>query len=122
MQDQLKELQSNLMFADAGDPSPRRSGASIQTEILLFRRQHLVLRMRAEANHQRAHFHIEYKKEHQASYAVDTLEMLAGNMPAKYEREILPWAKRNKKKLFRVWAELNAGNDPEIKWEVKSSG
>jgi hypothetical protein len=38
-----------------------------------------------EQNHQRPHFHIEYKQEYSASYSVDTMERLAGEMPNRYE-------------------------------------
>jgi len=67
--------------------------------------------MRAERNHGRPHFHIEYKREYSASYAVDTLERLAGNMPRKYEKPVLQWASQRQQWLVDTWENLNAGED-----------
>jgi len=52
-----------------------------------------------------------YKTEHAASYAIDTLELLAGDMPQKYEKPILQWASRNQKSLLLTWNDLKAGKD-----------
>jgi hypothetical protein len=69
--------------------------------------------MRAENNHARPHFHIEYKKEYKASYVIDTLECLAGNMPKRYEKPILEWASTRREKLLEIWEGLNAGKSSE---------
>ena len=67
--------------------------------------------MRPEPNHKRAHFHIRYKTMYSASYAVDNLERLSGNMPSMYEKPILEWAKDKRTSLLATWRDLNAGKD-----------
>ncbi len=102
----ITDLQQRLAFVDLYD----QSGADY-LKALLLRLEHTKVRMRAEQNHSRPHFHIEYKKEHSASYAVDTLEKLAGNMPRKYERPILDWAATRQQWLNDIWESLCAGED-----------
>ncbi len=77
----------------------------------VIRMGHTVIRMRGDDNHQRPHFHIEYKQEYSASYAIDTLERLAGQMPSKYEEKLLGWASHNQNLLLRIWDSLKTGND-----------
>ena len=60
-----------------------------------------------EQNHRRPHFHIKYKGEYSASYSVDTLERLAGEMPKRYEGPILEWASANREFLTANWEQLN---------------
>ena len=67
--------------------------------------------MHAEHNHQRAHFHIEYKQQFSASYAVDTLERLAGDMPNKYEEPVLELVSKYRGSLNATWERLSAGDD-----------
>jgi hypothetical protein len=67
--------------------------------------------MRGDNNHQRPHFHIEYKREYSASYAIDTLERLAGQMHPKYEEKLLVWAGHNQNLLLEIWDSLKKGND-----------
>jgi hypothetical protein len=75
--------------------------------VLLMRKGAVELRMYKESTHQRPHFHIEYKTEYEASYALDTFEMLAGNMPRRYQDLILPWAIANQSLLLARWENLN---------------
>jgi hypothetical protein len=67
--------------------------------------------IKPDKNHFRPHFHIHYKSEHAASYAIDTLELLAGKMPKKYEKPILDWASRKQTYLKLVWDNLKSGMD-----------
>lgn len=100
------ELQSQLAIVDLYDEP-----AADYIKILLLRRLHTKVRMRREQNHQRPHFHIEYKQQYSASYAVDTLERIAGDMPKKYEDSILEWAANHRLSLAATWESLNAGRD-----------
>ncbi len=98
----VAELQLQLAFVDIpteGSPSAIKA--------LLHQRGHIKVRMWREQNHQRAHFHIEYKREYSASYSVDTLERLAGEMPRRYENPILEWASANQLLLNANWEHLN---------------
>lgn len=100
----LDELQLWLAIQDP----PSNQGAFV-TKAVLYRLQHTALKMRKESNHGRPHFHIEYKNEHSASYAIDTLEKLAGYVPPKYEMPLLKWATSHQASLLLTWNQLQAG-------------
>ena len=103
---ELEELQLLLGFVDG--VSQGHAGA---TKATLHRIGFIKLRMRPEDNHALAHFHIEYKQEHSASYETESLKRLAGRMPKKYERPMIAWARQNRKSLLETWRRLNAGED-----------
>jgi hypothetical protein len=63
--------------------------------------------MYQEKAHQRPHFHIEYKRQFEASYGLDTCERIIGHMPKKYEAEIVPLAAAMKDQLIEEWHTLN---------------
>ena len=75
------------------------------------------LRIYRERNHRLPHFHIEFKKQFAASYEIATGERLAGNLPAKYEKEMLKWAQANNCLLLREWNALNAGATLQVTLE-----
>ena len=102
----VAELQQQLAFVDL---YTERSAEEIKA--LLLRLGNTKVRMWPEHNHQRPHFHIEYKQQYSASYAVDTLERMAGDMPKKYEAPILEWAAKYRLSLTATWERLNAGDD-----------
>lgn len=99
----VTELQRELAFVDLEDRESLKA--------LILQLGFTKVRMRPEHNHQRAHFHIEYKRQYSASYAVDTLDRLAGDMPKKYERPVLEWAAKYRGSLNATWERLNAGDD-----------
>jgi hypothetical protein len=103
----LADLQQRLALVDLY--SRARTGETI--ELLVLRRGDIKVRIRQEPNHGRPHFHIEYKQEFSASYAVDTLERLAGHMPSRYERPILEWAASRRPGLEATWHQLQRGGD-----------
>ena len=105
-QKDVDELQLELSLVDP----PLNDGIFIQ-KATLFRLEHITVRMRKESNHSRPHFHIQYKNQYSASYAVDNLERLAGNIPSKYEKPVLKWATRYQKSLRVTWEKLQAGED-----------
>ncbi len=100
-----KSIDELQLLLSLQEPQPSASNIKAQ----LYRLERTVVRMRRESNHQRPHFHIEYKKEYNASYAIDTLEKLAGEMPSKYERPILNWASMNLQLLKSAWEQLQSG-------------
>ena len=102
----VDELQLLLSLVE-----PQANNGESFTKAMLFRLFDITVRMRKENNHQRPHFHIEYKNQYGASYAVDTLERLAGNIPSKYEKPILEWAAQNRKSLKLTWDKLQAGEN-----------
>ena len=100
----VADLQQQLAFVDLFD-----EGRASAIKALLYRLGHIKVRMWPERNHHRPHFHIEYKREYSASYSVDSLERLAGEMPRRYEKPILIWASANRKLLTSNWQQLNDG-------------
>jgi hypothetical protein len=106
LEHELDELQDLLAFTDSIEANGGQA-----TKATLYDRGPIKLRMRPERNHARPHFHIEYKREHTASYAADTLERLAGSIPRKYEEPVLAWAKENQAALLETWRRMNAGED-----------
>jgi hypothetical protein len=102
----VAELQQQLAFVDL-----YTEDSSSAIKALLHRLGHIKVRMWPEHNHQRAHFHIEYKREYSASYSVDTLERLAGEMPRRYEDPVLEWASGHQQFLNAAWERLNNGDD-----------
>jgi hypothetical protein len=102
----VNELQQLLALADL-----YTEGSASEIKALLLRLGHTKVRMRPEHNHSRPHFHIEYKQQYSASYAVDTLERMAGDMPKKYEAPVLEWARKYQQSLAATWERLNSGED-----------
>jgi hypothetical protein len=99
------QLQKQLASAE---PAPPRTGPDPDKLAGLVARKGCVeLRMYKEDRHARPHFHIKYKREHAASYALDTFERLAGYMPRKYEEVILRVARGMGAQLMECWRSLN---------------
>lgn len=51
----------------------------------------------------RAHFHAEYG-EHEASFDVETLELIAGRLPARARKLVVEWAEQHREELRSNWA------------------
>lgn len=102
----VDELQLLLSLVETEDGN----GDSF-TKAVVFRLQDITVRMWKENNHQRPHFHIKYRNQYSASYAIDTLEQLAGEVPSKYEKTILEWAAQNQESLRLTWNKLQVGED-----------
>lgn len=102
----VHELQQLLALVDL-----YTEGGPSNIKALLLRLRHTKVKMWPERNHSRPHFHIEYKQQYSASYAVDTLERMAGDMPKKYEAPVLEWAAKYQQSLAATWERLNAGED-----------
>lgn len=94
----VSDLQRRLALLDLLEEGDDRA-----IKLLLLRLKAITVRMKPDKNHPRPHFHIEYKREFSASYAVDSLERLAGTMPRKYEELVLEWASEHKRDLFLTW-------------------
>jgi hypothetical protein len=101
----IDELQLLLAAAD------KVPGEALVTKRIFNKLGDITLRIRPDRNHARPHFHIWYKTEYQASYAMDTFKRLAGEMPRRYEDPMLNWASRKQKSLFLTWDALKAGKD-----------
>jgi hypothetical protein len=92
-------------------------------ELLIARLEHVKVQMYCERGpHKRPHFHIEYKRQYRASYAIDTLEPIVGYMPKQYERPVIEWARSFQPQLAACWERLIRGNVPlSIELEPKRS-
>jgi hypothetical protein len=108
----VADLQQRL--ADVDLASQKSVSGKNNLELLLKRKGHVVLRMRKEERHNLPHFHIEYKKEFAASYALDDFRRLAGDMPPKFEDEILRFAQANQSQLIEQWRSLQNGTATKI--------
>ena len=72
------------------------------------------IRMDGNKNHKRAHVHVEYDNNfHRASYAIDTGERLAGDLPNKYDRVVRTWICDKRPKLLEVWTLTQSGEDAD---------
>ena len=70
----------------------------------------IVIRMFHEAGapHHRPHFHATYQ-EHEASFAIDGLELIAGSLPRRQRRLVEAWAELHHRELVLDWARMQAG-------------
>lgn len=109
-QKDIEELHERLSRIDLLD-SLSRQGNEENIKLTVHKINYAKLKIQPEKNHWRPHFHIEYKQEHSASYAIDSLEKLAGNMPKKYEKPIIDWADEQRENLKATWDKLKAGED-----------
>lgn len=75
----------------------------------------IVIRMFAEpgAPHHRPHFHAIYQDQ-AASFAIDTLELLGGQLPVPQRRLVEAWAEIHRVELGHDWALLHSGQ-PSVK-------
>jgi hypothetical protein len=103
----IDELQLLLSLADG--VKGRDNG--FETKAIVFDLKYLKVRINKETNHSLPHFHIEYKREYRASYSIENLKWLVGEMPKKYEEKVLPWASRHRKSLKLTWDKIQAGED-----------
>lgn len=58
-----------------------------------------------ENNHSIPHVHAKYG-EHEISIAIETAEVLAGNLPKKQEKKAQEWVISNKQKLLLDWRNI----------------
>jgi len=108
----LIELQRALAVSDMREDrsESRPPSDPIPFERLVARFGHVKVQMYQEhGRHKRPHFHIEYKHQYRASYAIDTLERIAGYMPKQHERPVMEWARTVQSQLANSWEQLFRG-------------
>ncbi len=73
----------------------------------------IVIRMFVEAGeqHHRPHFHAYYQ-EFVGIYAIDEIELIAGELPRPQHRLVLAWAELHQQELRADWEALQAGRPP----------
>jgi hypothetical protein len=115
----LQQLQQTLAFVDLTAESAASSSEKLR--FLLARFNHIKVQIYQERGpHKQPHFHIEFKREYRASYAIDTLERIIGYMPKRYEAPVLEWARHYQTQLANCWDHIVAG-DGRFQLELKGS-
>ena len=73
----------------------------------------IIIRMYAEPNapHHRPHFHAYYQGD-VGVYAIDTIELIAGQLPRRQQRLIETWIELHHKELLADWERLQSGRAP----------
>lgn len=73
----------------------------------------IVVRMFAEpgTSHHRPHIHVWYQ-EHTAAIAIDTAEVLGGELPRRALRLVEAWVEIHRDELFEDWDLLQTGRRP----------
>ena len=74
----------------------------------------IIIRMYAEpfAPHHHPHFHAYYQ-EFAAVFGLDTLEIIAGEIPQKQRRLVEAWGELHREELRSDWELLQAGRRPQ---------
>ncbi len=73
----------------------------------------IVIRMFAEpgAPHHRPHFHAYFQNQ-AGIFAIDTIELIGGELPAKEARLVVAWAEIHQQELIENWQALQHGRLP----------
>lgn len=61
--------------------------------------------------HHRPHFHA-YHQDGVGIFAIDTIELIAGNFPRRQQRLVEAWAEIHQRELLEDWERLQAGKPP----------
>lgn len=73
----------------------------------------IIIRMYVEpqAPHHRPHFHAYYQGD-VGVYAIDEVELIAGQLPRRQHRLVQAWAELHQKELLADWERLQSGRIP----------
>ena len=73
----------------------------------------IVIRMYVEpqAPHHRPHFHAYYQED-VGVYAIDKIELIAGQLPRRQHRLVKAWAELHQRELLADWERLQSGRIP----------
>ena len=72
----------------------------------------IIIRMFFEAGkHHAPHFHATYQ-EYEASFAIEEIDMIAGELPIKQRRLVEAWAELHQDELKAAWNLLQSGELP----------
>jgi len=62
--------------------------------------------------HRRPHLHASYQQSN-VVFAVDTMEVVAGQLPRRQQRLLEGWAELHQQELLDAWQILQAGRNPD---------
>ncbi len=73
----------------------------------------IIIRMYVEPQtpHHRPHFHAYYQGE-VGVYAIDRIELIAGQLPRRQHRLVEAWAELHQTELLSDWERLQSGRTP----------
>ena len=73
----------------------------------------IIIRMFVEIGepHHRAHFHAYYQDQ-VGIFALDPIELIAGELPRRQQRLVEAWAELHEAELLADWERLQAGQTP----------
>ena len=73
----------------------------------------IIIRMYAEpqAPHHQPHFHAYYQED-VGVYAIDTIELIAGQLPRRQHRLVEAWVELHQRELLVDWERLQSGQMP----------
>lgn len=73
----------------------------------------IIIRMYVEpqAPHHRPHFHAYYQED-VGVYAIDKIELIAGQLPRRQHRLVETWAELHQRELLADWERLQSGRIP----------
>ena len=73
----------------------------------------IIIRMYAEphAPHHRPHLHAYYQGD-VGVYAIDTIELIAGQLPRRQQRLVEAWIELHHEELLTDWERLQSGRAP----------
>ncbi len=111
LEQEAAELQRQLATVDllSARSRPSRSGWA---EFLVLKRGDLKVKMYQEPGHALPHVHVDYgKMNHVASYSIDPIKRLAGNLDRKYEQTVTEWIAARKPQLLDVWRAAQLGQE-----------
>jgi hypothetical protein len=114
LEQEVVELQRQLATVDLLS-RPSRQTRSGWTEFLLLKRGELKIKMYQESGHTLPHVHVDYGSHHHvASYSIDPIERLAGNLDKKYELVVTEWISTHRTQLLDVWQATQVGAETHV--------
>lgn len=106
LNESIELLHNRLALIDLMSKQSSRNGL----EFLILKKEKMKIKMYQEIGHSMPHVHIDFGElEHQASYSIKDEKRLVGDLPKKYEKELLSWIAENKSSLLTLWSEAQAG-------------
>ena len=112
----IEELKRQLLIADLTDQ--RKGLHEDSLSLLVARIRKVAIHVYSnEGKHSRPHFHARINEDLNASYAIDPVECLEGELPRHLHAEILQWARTRRTELLSSWYEAAAGRRP-LKMEI----
>lgn len=107
----LQDSIAQFELLNSNEPGRLTNGSTFIPRLVLRKTQKIKITMDANRNHATPHIHLSVGHEHHASsYNVKTGEILAGERRSQYDKQIVPWIKKNRKKLIEIWDDLREGD------------